>query len=348
MAAMSRDSSTFARPLALTMGDPAGIGLDISLLAWRARITEDLPPFAVIGDPDAFLERAHDLDLDVPVEVIDAPGDARNVFPQALPVYPVRLSGRVAAGHPDPSSAAAIIEAIDTGTAWVRQDKAAALVTCPINKNLLASSGFTHPGHTEYLAHLCARNGKPPRPVMLLTSGELRVVPVTVHIPLKEVPAALSISLITETVEITARHMRGLFGIAKPRIAVTGLNPHAGENGTLGREEIDVISPAIEKLKSSGHAVTGPLAADAAFQERSRTQYDVIIAMYHDQALIPVKTLAFDKTVNMTLGLPFIRTSPDHGTAYDLAGTGKANPGSLIASLRLAAELTSREEVAPT
>lgn len=334
--------------MALTMGDPAGIGPDITLQAWQARHAQDLPPFAVIGDPDTYRDRARDLGLDVPVESIDAPGKTQGIFSAALPVYPLPLPARATSGHPDPSSSETVIQAIDTGVEWVTHGEAAALVTCPINKNLLSSAGFAYPGHTEYLAHLSAKDGMPPRPVMLLTSGELRVVPATVHIPLKDVPAALSAPLIIETVEIAARYMRTLFRISEPRIGVTGLNPHAGESGSLGREEIDVIVPAIEELRQTGLDVNGPLAADAAFQERNRSRYDVIVAMYHDQALIPVKTLAFDDTVNMTLGLPFIRTSPDHGTAYDLAGTGKANPGSLIASLRLAAALTTREEAAAT
>ncbi|MFQ5625383.1 MAG: PdxA family protein, partial [Methyloligellaceae bacterium] len=192
------------------------------------------------------------------------------------------------------------------------------------------------------LAELCATSDATPRPVMLLTCGELRVVPATVHIPLKKVPGSLTQELIVETVEITVHGLRGSFGISTPRIAVTGLNPHAGEDGTLGREEIEMIAPAIETLQAKGLDVDGPLSADAVFQERTRNQYDAIIAMYHDQALIPIKALAFDSTVNVTLGLPIIRTSPDHGTAYELAGSGKANPGSLIESLKLAAALATR------
>jgi 4-hydroxythreonine-4-phosphate dehydrogenase len=334
----------FPAPLALTMGDPAGIGPDIALQAWCMRADAGLSSFVVMGDPETFKCRARDLRLNVPVALVDSAQAARDCYPESLPVYPVRLTRPARAGAPDTASSAAVIEAIDTAVAWVRQGKAAAIVTNPINKNLLAQAGFAHPGHTEYLAELCSETGQPLRPVMLLTSGELRVVPVTVHIPLKDVPSALTARLIVETVEITARDLQKLFGVFAPRIAVTGLNPHAGEGGTLGREEIDVIAPAIETLRNEGFQVAGPLPADAAFQERSRSMYDVMIAMYHDQALIPVKTLAFDRTVNVTLGLPIVRTSPDHGTAYDLAGTGRADPGSRIESLRLAERLTARQE----
>ena len=330
-------------PLALTMGDPAGIGPDITLQAWCERDAADIPTFIVLGDPEVFSTRAQDLGLTVPIEEVNTPDAACKCFAHALPVYPLRLPKAVNAGAPEATSAAIIIEAIDIGVEWVREGKAAALVTNPINKKLLSEAGFSHPGHTEYLAELCAENGRTPRPVMLLTSGDLRVVPVTVHIPLKDVPAALNGQLICEVVEITVNSLQNSFHIPEPRIGITGLNPHAGEDGTLGHEEIETIAPAIEKLKRNGLDVNGPLPADAVFQERIRGTYDAIVAMYHDQALIPVKTLAFDSTVNVTLGLPIIRTSPDHGTAYEIAGTGKANPGSLIESLRLAQTLGLRE-----
>jgi len=330
-------------PLALTMGDPAGIGPDITLQSWCDRNAAGLPAFIVLGDPEVFSTRARDLGLTVPIEEVDAPDAASACFARALPVYPLRLPKPVESGIPDVTSAAIIIEAIDLGVEWVRDGKAAALVTNPINKKLLSEAGFAHPGHTEYLAELCAEEGKAPRPVMLLTSGDLRVVPVTVHIPLKDVPQALNEQLIIDTVYITARSLRNSFHIPAPRIGITGLNPHAGEEGTLGGEEIETIVPAIEKLRANGLDVNGPLPADAVFQERIRGTYDAVIAMYHDQALIPVKTLAFDSTVNVTLGLPIMRTSPDHGTAYELAGTGNANPGSLIESLRLAQTLALSE-----
>ncbi|MDA7946680.1 MAG: 4-hydroxythreonine-4-phosphate dehydrogenase PdxA [Hyphomicrobiaceae bacterium] len=325
------------------MGDPAGIGPDCTLFAWSARNKANLPPFALIGDPAVFSARSEALGLNVPVVEIDKPEDAVEAFAQALPVFSLRLPHAITAGVPDETSAAVIIEAIKVGFEWTRDRRTVALVTNPINKKLLMEAGFSHPGHTEFLAQLCSQGEHVPRPVMLLTSGNLRAVPVTVHIPHKDVSAALSEQLIVETVEIVARAFPDLFDIASPRIGVTGLNPHAGEDGTLGREELDVIIPAIGTLQDRNIAVTGPLSADAAFQERVRRQFDVIVAMYHDQALIPVKTLAFDRTVNTTLGLPIVRTSPDHGTAYELAGTGDAHPGSLIEALRLAQSMANRQ-----
>jgi 4-hydroxythreonine-4-phosphate dehydrogenase len=328
------------------MGDPAGIGPDITLKAWEARDTAGLMPFVFLGDPDLLIQRSRTLGLDVSIETVNGPETVPDVFRRALPVFPINLPKAITAGVPDPSCAPAVIDAVRIGVEWVCQGRAAAFVTNPINKKLLTESGFHHPGHTEYLAELCAKSETVPHPVMMLSCGDLRVVPVTVHIPLKDVPDALSEALIIETITITARGLRELFKIKSPRIGVTGLNPHAGEEGTLGREEIETIAPAIAKLKADGYDVTGPLPADAAFQERERGQYDAIIAMYHDQALIAIKTLAFDRTVNLTLGLPIVRTSPDHGTAYSLAGTGTANPGSLIESLQLAAKLSSRDMAA--
>jgi len=339
----SQQIMTTQLPLALTMGDPAGIGPDITLMAWAMRDKTAIPAFVVLGDTDVFTARAHQLGLEVPVIEIGTPEETRDCFALALPIYRMGLPQTVIAGVPDSTSSAKIVEAIETGFSWTREHRTAALVTNPINKKLLSDAGFSHPGHTEFLAELSAQAGKVPRPVMLLTSGDLRVVPVTVHLPLKAVPEALSEQLIVETVEIAARALRSSFDLSSPRIGITGLNPHAGEDGTMGDEEVKVITPAIKRLKASGIDVTGPISADAVFQERARSHYDVIIAMYHDQALIPVKTLAFDRTVNTTLGLPIVRTSPDHGTAYELAGTGKAHPGSLIEALRLADTLASRE-----
>ena len=339
---MPSESNQIHIPLALSMGDPAGVGPDISLQAWADRTSSALPAFVIVGNLEQLRERAHILGLDIPIERVDTTDNVHETFAGALPVFPVELPAKVRPGVPDAASAAAIIEAIDICVRWVQSGKARAVVTNPINKRLLYEAGFRHPGHTEYLAELCATPTLTPRPVMMLTCGELRVVPATVHIPLKDVPGALTQQMIAETVEITARELRDSFGISTPRIAVTGLNPHAGEEGTLGREEIETIAPAVRTLKASGLDVTGPLPADAIFQERIRTQYDAIVAMYHDQALIPAKTLAFDSTVNVTLGLPIVRTSPDHGTAYELAGSGKANPGSLIESLKLAAAMAAR------
>ncbi len=338
---MSSTANQIDTPLALSMGDPAGVGPDISLQAWTDRASYALPAFILVGDLAQLNERARLLGLDIPIEPVDITDNVQEIFASALPVFPVKLPVKIKPGVPDTASVAAIIEAIEICVNWVQEGKARAIVTNPINKRLLYEAGFKHPGHTEFLAELCTTPTLSPRPVMMLTCGELRVVPATVHMPLKDVPASLTKQMIVETVEITARELRASFGISTPRIAVTGLNPHAGEEGTLGREETEIIAPAIDTLKASGLDITGPLSADAVFQERTRTHYDAIVAMYHDQALIPVKTLAFDSTVNITLGLPIVRTSPDHGTAYELAGSGKANPGSLIESLKLAAALAA-------
>ena len=343
---MPFDSNQLDSPLALSMGDPAGIGPDITLQAWADRASNAIPSFVVAGDPKLFAERARILELDVPIEQVDSTINVHDLFARALPIFPLHLPMQIKPGAPDAACADAIITAIDRCVDWVRQGNARAVVTNPINKKLLSTAGFEHPGHTDYLAELCATSDATPHPVMLLACGDLRVVPASVHIPLKDVPGALTQELIVETVEITVRDLRVSFGISTPRIAVTGLNPHAGEDGTLGREEIETIAPAIETLKAKGYDVKGPFSADAVFQERMRNQYDAIIAMYHDQALIPVKTLAFDKAVNVTLGLPIIRTSPDHGTAYELAGTGRANPGSLIESLKLAAIMAAHRMAA--
>ncbi len=330
-------------PLALTMGDPAGIGPDITLQSWCERDAAGLPAFIVLGDPEVFSTRARDLGLTVPIEEVGAPDAACTCFAHALPVYPLRLPKPVKPGMPDVTSAAIIIDAIDSGVEWVKHGKATALVTNPINKKLLSEAGFAHPGHTEYLAELCSNSGSKPHPVMMLASEELRVVPTTVHIPLKDVPDVLSKPLLEKTIRTTAQGLRELFKIPAPKICITGLNPHAGEDGTMGREELENISPVIRRLTDDGYDVSGPYPADAAFRENMRNQFDAVIAMYHDQALIPIKTLAFHKTVNLTLGLPIVRTSPDHGTAYELAGTGNANPGSLIESLRLAQSLALSE-----
>jgi 4-hydroxythreonine-4-phosphate dehydrogenase len=218
---------------------------------------------------------------------------------------------------------------------------AAALVTNPIQKEALYSAGFRHQGHTDYLAALAAKRGHRPHEVMMLVARDLRAVPMTVHIPFKDVPAALSMGMIVTQAHVVANDLQKYFGIARPRLAFTGLNPHAGENGTMGQEELTLIIPAINQLRSAGLTITGPLPADTAFHEEARATYDAILCMYHDQALIPVKTLDFHGGVNVTLGLPFIRTSPDHGTALGIAGTGKANPRSLIAALKLAGEMAA-------
>ncbi len=324
-----------ARPLALTMGDPAGIGAEIALGAWASgRVAQ---PFFMIGDPDRLAPLA--ASAGVPLTAIAGPEAAPGVFAGALPVLPLALPAAAVPGRPDPANAPAVVAAIDRAVALVQAGAAAAVVTNPINKKALKDgAGFAFPGHTEYLAHL----GGAPRPVMMLVSPELRVVPVTIHIPLAEVPGALTAAVIEETARIVAQALTRDFGIARPRLAVAGLNPHAGEQGAMGREEIEVIAPALERLRAEGLEIAGPLPADTMFHAPARARYDVALTMYHDQGLIPLKALDFARGVNVTLGLPFIRTSPDHGTAYDIAGSGRADPTSLIEALNLAAKMVSR------
>jgi 4-hydroxythreonine-4-phosphate dehydrogenase len=329
------------RPLALTLGEPAGIGPDITLAAWLRRAELELPAFYVAGDP-GFLERlSRRLSLPVPVAAVE-PEAAEATFPRALPV--VTLDHRVSAapGHPDSSSAPAAIASITRAVADTVAGRAGAVVTNPVAKSVLYRNGFVDPGHTEFLARLAQEaTGAAARAVMMLWSPELAVVPVTIHLPLREVPARLTSDLIVETGRIAAHDLRRRFAIPQPRLAIAGLNPHAGEHGTLGDEDLTVVAPAIARLRAEGIAATGPLPADSMFHAAARANYDVALCMYHDQALIPIKTLAFDHAVNVTLGLPFVRTSPDHGTAFDIAGSGRANPSSLVAALRLAARLAA-------
>jgi 4-hydroxythreonine-4-phosphate dehydrogenase len=326
--------------LAVTQGDPAGIGPELTLRAWLLRDTAGLGPFFVLTDPDLLRRTARQLSLDVPVAEAE-PGDASALFDHALPVVPLGAAVAAELGRPDPAHAAATIESIRRAVALVRAGDAGALVTNPIAKHVLYEAGFTHPGHTEFLAALASHSGPGVRPVMMLWSEALAVVPVTIHIPLATVPAVLTSELIVETARIVDQDLRQLFGLARPRLVVAGLNPHAGESGTIGHEEQNVIEPAIAQLRAEGLDVTGPWPADTMFHERARASYDVALAMYHDQALVPIKTIAFDEGVNVTLGLPFIRTSPDHGTAFDIAGRGVARPDSLVAALRLAARLAA-------
>lgn len=319
------------------MGDPAGIGLELAIKAWQLRAERALPPFVLIADPRAVAECAQRLGRNIPCEVVPDASHAVAAFFDKLPVLDLPLAVRAQAGQPSEKNAAAIIASIERAVDLVLRGACLAMTTNPIAKSVLTSAGFPHPGHTEFVAHLTsAATGRRLKPVMMLASPELRVVPLTVHIPLSAVPGALSRPLIQETVHITAEALRSDFGIAHPRIAVAGLNPHAGESGTMGREEIDVIAPAIAMLRAEGLAVSGPYPADTLFHAEMRRSYDAVVAMYHDQALIPLKTLAFDQAVNITLGLPIIRTSPDHGTAFDIAGHGTANPESLLQALLMA------------
>jgi 4-hydroxythreonine-4-phosphate dehydrogenase len=316
------------RLLALTMGEPAGIGGEIAAKAWVRR-GEGVPPFFLIGEPCL---------LSAPTRLIDGPDEAADVFPRAVPVWRVPLARPVSIGHADPANAPAVLEAIRRGVTAVTSGKAAGLVTLPIRKETLYQAGFRHPGHTEYLAELAGGV----TPVMMLLCPGLRVVPVTIHVALKDALARLSAEAIVTAGRITAAALVADFGIAKPRLAVAGLNPHAGEGGALGREEIEIIAPAVEALRAEGIAVFGPAPPDTLFHERARSRYDAALCMYHDQALIPLKTIDFERGVNVTLGLPFVRTSPDHGTALDIAGSGIASPESLIAALMTAAEMATR------
>ena len=322
-------------PLAVTMGDPAGIGAEIALAAWASgRVAQ---PFFLIGDPAYLAPLA--ARAGVPLAEISEPGAAMSAFTTALPVLTMALPTAAPPGRPNPANAPAVVAAIDRAVALVRAGTAAAVVTNPINKKALKDgASFAFPGHTEYLAHLCGVT----RPVMMLVSPELRVVPVTIHIALAEVPGALTATLIEETARITAAALIRDFGIIRPRLAVAGLNPHAGEQGAMGREEIEIIIPALERLRGEGLEIAGPLPADTMFHAEARARYNVALTMYHDQGLIPLKALDFARGVNVTLGLPIIRTSPDHGTAYDIAGTGKADPTSLIEALNLAALMAQR------
>jgi 4-hydroxythreonine-4-phosphate dehydrogenase len=336
-----------ARPLALTLGEPAGIGPDITFAAWRRRAEVDLAPFYLLADPDFVARCAQRIAPDVPIAVVE-PDAAETAFTSALPVVDIGVPVTAEPGHPDQSSAPAALAAIRRAVADVNAGTASAIVTNPVAKNVLYRSGFAEPGHTEFLAKLAEEStGAPSRAVMMLWSPELAVVPVTIHLPLKDVVASLSSELVVETGRIVARDLRDRFGIARPRLAVAGLNPHAGEDGTLGDEDLTVVRPAVERLKAEGIDARGPLPADSLFHRSARATYDVALAMYHDQALIPIKTLAFDHAVNVTLGLPFVRTSPDHGTAFDIAGTGRADATSLIAALQLAARLSSRAQPRP-
>lgn len=326
--------------LAVTMGEPAGIGPEIALQAWMQRKARDLPPFFLIADPDHIAHLAERLGYAVPI-VATEPERAAEMFPLALPVLPLGTAVIAEPGQPNAADAPSVIEAIRLGVELVHHKRAAALVTNPISKAPLMRAGFPHPGHTEFLGALAEQHtGKPSLPVMMLWSEELAVVPVTVHIPLADVPRALTKELLAETVQILARDLRVRFNIHTPRLAIAGLNPHSGEDGELGREELDIIRPVLDELRSEGLNILGPLPADTIFHAEARESYDAALCMYHDQALIPIKTLAFDRAVNVTLGLPFVRTSPDHGTAFGLAGTGKASPASLIAAIKLAARLS--------
>jgi 4-hydroxythreonine-4-phosphate dehydrogenase len=311
-------------PIALSCGEPAGIGPEIAVKAWQE--LGNSCPFFWIGDP-------RHLPADVPLRLLSSPAETRSASAEGFPVLPLTFAGNANKGTADPANAAGVIQSIETAVQLVQSGAASAICTAPIHKKaLIDGAGFAYPGHTEFLAALAGRE----RVVMMLASPELRVVPATIHIALADVPAVLTPALLRETIEITAAGLRTQFGLPNPRIAVAGLNPHAGEGGAMGQEELSWINDLIRQMQAEGHALSGPHPADTLFHAAARARYDAAVCMYHDQALIPIKTLDFDRGVNVTLGLPFIRTSPDHGTAFDIAGSGQANPSSLIEALKLA------------
>ena len=335
------------QPLALTLGEPAGIGPDLALQIWRRRDELDVPAFYLVGDPDFLDRRAGRLGIDVSIANA-TPASTAKIFRSALPVVGLDLAISAEPGRPDRSSAPAAVASIRRAVADVIAGSAAAVVTNPVAKNVLYNWGFAEPGHTEFLAKLVQETtGQSLRPVMMLWSPELAVVPVTIHLPLREIFKQLSSELVVETGRIVAHDLATRFGLARPRLAIAGLNPHAGEEGTLGEEDRAIVAPAVARLVADGIDARGPLPADSLFHERARATYDAALCMYHDQALIPIKTLAFDHAVNVTLGLPFVRTSPDHGTAFDIAGTGSADATSLVAALRLAARLAKAANPVP-
>jgi len=322
-------------PLAVSLGDPAGIGPEITAKAWEQRTERNIPAFFAVGDEAAIAKVWNG-----PLAVIAEPAEACKVFGHALPVIRVDGDRGTEPGRPTVDSAHSSLHALELAVGLTRSGAASALVTGPVSKAQLYGIGFTHPGQTEFVAERCGVAGD--MVAMMLVGPTLRTVPVTTHIPLRSVPDILTPELIVAKGRATIRGLRRQFGIERPRVAVAGLNPHAGEEGALGREEIDIVIPAIERLREEDAEVTGPYAADTMFHERARAQYDVALCLYHDQALVPLKTLHFDEGVNMTLGLPIVRTSPDHGTAFAIAGQGQAHPGAMIAALKTAGAAARR------
>lgn len=325
------------------MGEPAGIGPDLILRVFADRVALGLPPFIVYGNAAFLNARAERLNLDLRLAATTATA-AADVFAEALPVADIDGLVPDRPGKLSALSARVVIEAISRAVNDTLTGACRGVVTAPIHKSALYSAGFEHPGHTEFLAALCARPGETLLPVMMLASGDLRVVPATIHVPVSRVPGLVTPALLLATGRTVARSLRTRFGISEPRIAMAGLNPHAGEGGSIGMEDLDVIAPAVAQLRREGIDIAGPLPADTLFYPPHWRQYDAVIAMYHDQALIPIKTVAFEEAVNVTLGLPIVRTSPDHGTAFDLAGSGNGSTASFLAAIRLADTLARRSD----
>lgn len=334
-------TTTRSLPLALTLGDPAGCGPAITRQAWNAFRSAGTGCFYVVAPPRVFEAQG-------PTAAISDPSEAAAVFPDALPVLMLDTDvPAITPGHPDRAAASAITGSVKLAVSHALEGHAGAVVTNPISKSVLYAAGFPHPGHTEYLAELCRTDGsEPPAPVMMLVGGGLRVALATIHLPLREAIDRLDGAALQQTAQTVHAALRRDFGIPQPRLAFTGLNPHAGEAGTLGREEIEIVNPAAEALRRSGIDITDARPADTVYAEALDGAFDAVIAMTHDQGLIPVKTLDFWGGVNTTLGLPIIRTSPDHGTAYDAAAKGTARPDSLIAAIRLAHDLAARRAAA--
>ena len=328
-------------PLAISMGDPAGIGPEVIAKAWMARESSNLPHFLAVGDARA-IERI----WSGPIARVSDLRDVAGAFGSALPVLTVEDAGDITPGRPDADGARCALHSLELASGLARSGAARAIVTGPVSKAQLYGIGFTHPGQTEFVAQSCGVSGD--NAVMMLAGPSLRVVPITTHVPLAQVASLLTVELIIAKGRATARGLRRNFGIEAPRLAVAGFNPHAGESGALGREEVDVIAPAVAALRDEGIDVSGPFAADTMFHPRAREQYDAALCCYHDQALIPLKALHFDEGVNITLGLPIVRTSPDHGTAFALAGKDQAEPGAMIAAIAMAGEAAARRAACPS
>jgi len=325
-------------PLAVSLGDPAGIGPEVVAKAWDNRSAFALPPFVAIGDPRSLAEV-----WDGPIELIDDPRQADSAFDYGLPLIQIRAPERDIPGRPSVAGAHCSLDSLEIAVGLARSGSASAVVTGPVSKEQLYAIGFAHPGQTEFVAERCGVGGG--NVAMMLAGPTLRTVPVTTHLPLAEVPAHLSAALIEARARTTLRGLQRNFAIAEPRLAISGLNPHSGEGGQLGREEVEVIEPAVAALRAEGWRVTGPHPADTMFHLAARAQYDAALCMYHDQALIPLKALHFEDGVNVTLGLPIVRTAPDHGTAFDIAGQDRADPRPMAAAIRMAALCAANREL---
>jgi 4-hydroxythreonine-4-phosphate dehydrogenase len=334
----NRTSPDGQKPIAISMGEPAGIGIECLFKAWQKRAALDLEPFFVIADPVNLQFQAKSLGMNINLSVIEAPAQSLQAFASALPVLPLTLKHPIEPGKPDPANASLVLESIKVAAEFALSGDVSAVVTLPIHKSTLYQSGFHFAGHTEYLASLCNSTKST---VMMLEVPGLRVALCTVHLSLKDALGKISTNLIVNNALTVDKALKNMFGIERPRLAMAALNPHAGENGALGLEEIEIIQPAVEQLVERGLRIVGPLPADTLFHKEAREQYDCALCLYHDQGLIPVKTLDFHGGVNITLGLPIVRTSPDHGTAFDIAGKGKASPESLINALRRASEIAA-------